>query len=85
VNKGWSETIHFPPHHEATKIGLGSADFAVIARVWEDSLLFLRVTHVKKKVCALLEPPHPPEALFTNPVWEPHKEMKETSHSPAKP
>jgi hypothetical protein len=26
VNKGWSETTHFPPNHEATKIGLGWAD-----------------------------------------------------------
>ena len=51
--------------------------FAVMARVWEDILLFLSVTNIKKKMCELLAPPSTPATLFTTPALGATREPKE--------
>jgi len=59
--------------------------FAVMETVWEETLLFLRVTDVKKKVRALLAPPPTPATLFTTPAKGPKENRKRPSYFPAKP
>ena len=50
----------------------------VMARVLEDSFLFLRVPKLMKKVRALLAPPPTPATLFTTLTWGPKRGPKET-------
>ena len=67
------------------KLVWDSQTFALIARDLEDSFRFLRVTHMKKRVHALLEYPPTPATLFTTPAQGPKENRKRPSPFPTKP